>query len=234
MKPKILFVVLIACWTTCTVPTAAVAGFDPYCGDSICQEGGCSFGGSETPGNGCVENVVNCEEDCAYCGDDTCSTGVGESVQDCIGDCGYCGDGVCFQPVETSSAWCTADCGAEPQSDCDECAESSECGSGEVCSTQHCCVPMSPDVGEPPACGGDCTDSTDCCGGDICMSDDPFEGKCAPPNDAVCPNAPSCSADIHCSPTVTNGVPDKYCDPGLGRCVYTLSSECVPASICPE
>jgi hypothetical protein len=235
-----LFAVLIGYWvvsgggTSVGTGIAASYAFDEYCGDEICQEDPCSSFTEPTPGNGCQEDAVSCPEDCGYCGDDYCSVEIGETVQTCIEDCGYCGDGICFQPEETAPGnHCSDDCGPPPSVPCNQCSENADCGSGEVCNAQRCCAVQSPPIGNPPACGGTCEDHGDCCGGDICISDNPFEGKCGQPNDAVCPNAPSCSTDEHCDPVVTGGVPDKYCDPHLLRCVYTLSSECVPAALCP-
>lgn len=43
---------------------ASAAGPGDYCGDGTCNVDGCSMCGDDYPGNGCRENVGNCEVDC--------------------------------------------------------------------------------------------------------------------------------------------------------------------------
>lgn len=203
-----------------------------YCGDSICQSEGCSFGGNETPGDGCLEDGGNCAVDCGYCGDTYCSPEIDEDLESCSVDCGYCGDGVCVHPYESNpSTWCYDDCGTPPGvCDPEECETNADCGSEEGCSPGKCCVPDSPII-NPPYCGGACLNNDECCGGDICVADTlGWLPRCLLPGkpSEICQAAPECSTHEQCGGLI-NG---QYCDFSIrtGICRYTGSQDCVPPS----
>jgi hypothetical protein len=210
------------------VLAAGVPTSTAYCGDSICQSWGCSHGGNETPGNGCVEDAGNCAEDCGFCGDTWCSPEIGEDIESCVYDCGYCGDDVCIHPWESNpSNRCVADCGDPNLCDPAECETNADCSGGDICSASQCCVAQPPPVSG--YCGGACLNNSECCGGDICVSDEPFDGYCGMPDTpgAVCPSAPTCSSHSDCN--AYGGLPTSYCDFSVrtGICRYTTSSTCV-------
>lgn len=202
-----------------------------YCGDSICQAEGCSFGGNETPGNGCVEDGGNCPADCGYCGDTYCSSELDEDWESCTYDCGYCGDGVCIHPYESNPSYrCEEDCGDASACSPEECETNGDCGNDEVCSPGRCCVPESPII-NPPYCGGICLSNDDCCGGDVCVSDGTGQyPQCALPGkpSEICPSAPTCNEHSDCG----GGLPNQYCDFSIrtGICRYPGSPYCVPSS----
>lgn len=61
---KLALVLVLGLATRWNAPAQAAPMCELYCGDDICQEGGCRPQGCNTPGNGCREDPLDCPEDC--------------------------------------------------------------------------------------------------------------------------------------------------------------------------